>query len=87
MNKIYRLTIFFLFVAAFVHAQETRPAGSAVIEKALKEIKDFKTNERKNDSLTGHLLGSNKEEDFLRRYTFYRSLDEKLRRVNKTVLS
>jgi uncharacterized protein (DUF885 family) len=87
MRKNWWLILFFLLPLISVQAQKKKSSGNAVIEKALKEIKDFKTNEKKRDSASGHPLGSIKEEDFLRRYTFYKSVDAQLKQVNATKLS
>ncbi|MDP4264303.1 MAG: DUF885 domain-containing protein [Bacteroidota bacterium] len=87
MMKISWLILLLLSTAISLPAQEKKSTGNIVIEKALKEIKDFKEDERKRDSIAGHPLGSHKEEDFLRHYTFYKSVDAKLKEVNKTSLS
>jgi uncharacterized protein (DUF885 family) len=87
MKKIYRLIVLLLLVTVLASAQENKPQINNVIEKVLKEIKDFRTEGKKRDSIAGHPLGSNKEEDFLRSYTFFKSVDEELKQVNKASLS
>ena len=61
--------------------------GKQVIEKVIKELKSFDKSEKQKDSTSGHLLGSFKEEDFLRRYQFYLAIQQKLNRVKKTALA
>jgi uncharacterized protein (DUF885 family) len=87
MKKISWLILLFLFPILSVQAQKKKSLGNTAIEQELKEIKDFKTNEKKRDSASGHPLGSIKEEDFLRRYTFYKSADAKLKQVKAAKLS
>ena len=86
---MYKLTALLLFISitAKLSAQQKTPTGKAIIEKTLKEIKDFQTNERKQDSIAGHPLGSDKEEDFLRSYNFYTAVDKKLSSIEKNKLS
>ena len=85
-----------IFIAVFIsfllslpvsQAQQKSQAGNAVISNVLKEIKDFSDRVTRSDSVQNHPLGSYKEEDFLRNYTFYRSVDTKLRSLNKEALS
>lgn len=66
-------------------AQSQKPGG--IIGQLLQSISDFQTRENKRDSTLNHLLGSNTEADFLRRYTFYDSLYTALKKVDKTTLS
>jgi uncharacterized protein (DUF885 family) len=87
MNKLSWLLLLILLSATKLTAQQKLLPGKIIIEKALKEIKDFNTNESKKDSISGHLLGSNKEEDFQRRYKFYQSVYTKLNKVNKASIS
>lgn len=87
MNKLTWLLLLIFLSATNLTAQQKPLPGKAVIEKALKEIKDFNTNESKKDSISGHLLGSNKDEDFKRRYRFYQSVYAKLNGVNKASIS
>src|SRR5262245_53926290 len=86
MKNIAFLIILFLLTVT-VTAQNKTAKQENAIDKALKEIKDFTTNERKRDSISGHVLGSRGEEDYLRRYKFYKSIDSALQRVDKTKLS
>src|SRR5258705_7445292 len=86
MKRLSCFTILFLLITC-MQAQQKNPKQESVIEKALKEIKDFNANERRKDSIDGHPLGSHREEDFLRRYNFYTSIDAKLQRIDKSKLS
>ena len=83
MKKIFSL-FSGLLICAVVLAQAK---DTTIINKILKEIKDFRTGENKRDSSLGHVFGSYKEEDYLRRYTFYRSVAEELQGVHKSRLS
>ena len=87
MKRFSGLVILFLFAIVSVSAQKKNSQQDTVIEKVLKEIKDFKASEKKKDSIDGHPLGSHKEADFLRRYNFYKSVDTKLMKVDKSKLS
>ena len=81
---MYRLTASLLvcfFIAVTLPAQKKSLQGKDVISNALKEIKDFQTKETKQDSIAGHPLGSNKEDDFLRHYNFYTVVNKKLNSV------
>ncbi len=81
MNRIALLLIV-LFAGISSKSQYNPTAGNKIIANVLQEIKDFQTRETKNDSLAGHLLGSNAEEDYLRRYTFYKSAIDKLSKID-----
>ena len=85
MIKINWLLLLFLFAPAIIYAQKTLPLH-AEIEMALKKIKEFQEKEAKQDSAAGHPLGSNKEEDFLRRYIFYKEVYSKLNAIEKEKL-
>lgn len=86
MIKLSWLLLFF-FSATILYAQKKPSPLHADIEKALKEIKEFKEKESKKDSLNGHPLGSDKEEDFIRRNTFYKDVFAKLNSIDKTKLT
>src|SRR5258705_1180848 len=86
MKGNYWIVVLLLFGAP-VQAQKKNAKQETIIEKAVKEIKDFEANEKKQDSIAGHPLGSYKEEDFLRRYTFYHSVEAKLKGIDKSKLS
>jgi hypothetical protein len=58
---------------------------NAAIENVIKEIKDFEKGKSRSDSIAGHPLGSNKEEDFLQRYNFYDSINVKLNHIDAKV--
>ena len=70
MYKLTAIILLYIFIAPALIAQQ-KNAGKSVIENILKEIKDFQAKETKRDSVAGHPLGSNKEEDFLNHYNFY----------------
>lgn len=86
MIKINWLLLFFFF-ATMAYAQKKPSSLHTDIERALKEIKDFKEKESKQDSLNGHPLGSEKEEDFFRRNTFYTNVFAELNSIDKTKLT
>jgi uncharacterized protein (DUF885 family) len=79
--------ILLLIATAPLPAQKKTAVQETAIEKVLKEIKEFNTRERKKDSAEGHPLGSLKEEDFLRRYTFYKSIETGLQQIDKSKLA
>ena len=85
-RKPYVLLLLFLFSSGLVAQKKVIP-GKTVIANALKEIKDFQKKETKQDSLAGKPLGSYTEADFLRRYTFYRSVYLKLNKIDHTKLA
>jgi len=87
MIKIaWLFSVFFLLLVTISAQQKPLPLNEG-IEKILNEIKEFQKNETKVDSVAGHPLGSNKEDDFLRRYTFYDSILSKLKSIDKEKLS
>jgi uncharacterized protein (DUF885 family) len=86
MNKLTILFLAAAFLAIQSVAQRKQITGKMAIENALKEIKAFQTRESKEDSAAGHPLGSVQEEDYLRRYTFYKSVYVKLNNVDKSKL-
>ncbi len=77
--------LFLLFIAATSIGQEKKIHPS--IDQALKEIRDYHRNESRLDSTRGLWLGSHKEEDFLRRYNFYKGVQDRLNALDKTKLS
>ncbi len=80
------LLICFLFAQQLPAQQKPAPIHPA-IESALKKIIIFQNNEARADSIAGHPLGSNKEEDHFREYTFYQSIHTELDRIDKASLS
>ena len=84
MIKTNWLLLFF-FIAATSIGQEKKIHPS--IDQALKEIRDYHRNESRLDSTRGLWLGSHKEEDFLRRYNFYKGVHDRLNALDKTKLS
>ncbi|MEP6711798.1 MAG: DUF885 domain-containing protein [Ferruginibacter sp.] len=87
MHKINRLLIICCLLSLQGTAQQKAALLAPAIEKVLTEIKDFRTKEEKEDSTSGHLLGSNTEETFLRRYNFYSAVSIELGNINKNSLS
>jgi hypothetical protein len=70
------------------HAAQQKPLPiNEEIEKVITEIKEFSKNESKVDSVAGHPLGSNKEDDFLRRNSFYSTVSAKLNSIDKKKLT
>jgi len=79
--------LFFFFSATVLYAQKKSSPLHSEIERALKEIKEFKEKESRQDSLNGHPLGSEKEEDFSRRNTFYTNVYATLNSIDKAKLT
>ncbi|MGZ8511466.1 MAG: DUF885 family protein, partial [Chitinophagaceae bacterium] len=86
MIKTHWLLFLFLFSATIGFGQTKTSPIHSEIENALKEIKEFLKNETERDSADNHPLGSNEEEDFLRRYTFYKEVNAKLDKIDKVKL-
>ena len=86
MIKISWLLLLFIFPATIIYAQNKPLPLHPEIEKALKDIKEFQEKEAKQDSAASHPLGSNTEEDFLRRYIFYKEVYSKLKAIEKEKL-
>jgi len=86
MRKIFLLTLVGCFCEVHVPAQSQKPKET-IIDTFLQAISNFQTRESKRDSVLNHPLGSNSEEDFLRRYTFYDSAYTALHKIDKTSLS
>jgi uncharacterized protein (DUF885 family) len=82
---------FFLFILIVISyasaAQQKTLTGNALIDKVLKEKEAFRKNEWKRDSLINQVLGSYREEDYLKRFAFNQSLQNQLNAINKTSLS
>src|SRR6266487_1453828 len=85
MNKLPALLLSIMSMTA-LHAQQ-KISGKQVIENVIRELKSFEKSQKKKDSVSGHPLGSYKEEDFLRRYQFYLSVHEKLNKIKKSTLA
>ena len=83
MRKIFLLILLINFSAENLLAQ----TKDTVINNIVKAISDFQNKERKRDSVLNHPLGSNKEEDFLRRFDFYDSVNKELNFIKKSTLS
>ncbi|MEI9810873.1 MAG: DUF885 family protein [Bacteroidota bacterium] len=71
-------------ISIFAQSQKKE---ETIVDKILQAIDGFQTREYKRDSALNHALGSNSEEDFLRRYTFYDSVYSILNTADKTLLS
>ena len=87
MHKINRLLIICCLLSLHCSALQKASLLAPAIEKVLTEIKDFQTKEEKADSASGHLLGSNTEEKFLKHYNFYSAISTELDSINKKSLS
>jgi len=85
MYKLTAIFLLYIFIAPALIAQQ-KNAGKSVIENILKEIKDFQAKETKRDSVAGHPLGSNKEEDFLNHYNFYTAINKRLSSIKSSQL-
>jgi uncharacterized protein (DUF885 family) len=86
MRKLYWLIVFCLINLLPVSAQQQKKEET-IVDKLLQAISNFQTRESKRDSVLNHPLGSNAEEDFLRRYTFYDSVYTEMSKADKTSLS
>ena len=87
MIRTSLLILLFQCCSIVIAAQPKPLPVNAAIEEIITEIKTFTKSEKRSDSIAGHPLGSHKEEDFLRRYDFYDSLNKKLNRVDREGLS
>jgi uncharacterized protein (DUF885 family) len=85
IKSAWLLCLLFVFSMAMMAQPKPAPINDE-IEKILAQIKEFNKNESRLDSISGHPLGSNKEEDFLRRYNFYDTLAAKLNSIDKSRL-
>ncbi|HZI52352.1 MAG TPA: DUF885 domain-containing protein, partial [Chitinophagaceae bacterium] len=87
MTKSSLLLSVFLWCSIVIPAQPKPLPVNSAIENIFKDIKEFQKNESKSDSIAGHPLGSNKEDDFLRRYNFYNTVNTKLNGIDREGLS
>jgi len=76
-----------LICSVQLYAQTDKTTPISKVDSILKVIRDFQVMEGKRDSVMGHWLGSNSEADYLRRYTFYDSVNRVLGSVNETDIS
>jgi uncharacterized protein (DUF885 family) len=67
--------------------QVTAQSNTNAIDKVLEAMRNFQMRENKRDSALNHPLGSNSEADFLRRYTFYDSVNKVLGSIRSDDLS
>ena len=86
MKKVLLLILSSIFGITISNAQP-KPTKDSIINVVLKSINDFSDREAKRDSILHHPLGSNTEEDFLRRYTFADSIYSALNKLDKNTLS
>ncbi|HEX7846381.1 MAG TPA: DUF885 domain-containing protein [Chitinophagaceae bacterium] len=77
------IVLMLVLVPAIARAQ----TKDTIINIVLRSVSDFRTAESKRDSVLNHPLGSNSEADFLRRFTFYDSVNTALSKIDKTILS
>ncbi len=87
MIKSTGLFLIFFFLIFKVFAQTEKSSKSSNIETLFKAIISFQNLEGKRDSVLGHSLGSNSEADFLRRYSFYDSINSEIEHIDKTDFS
>jgi uncharacterized protein (DUF885 family) len=83
MRKII-LPFFLLLVCITGFSQKKE---ETVVDKMLQSIDGFQQRENRRDSVLHHPLGSNSEEDFLRRYTFYDSIYTALNKIDTASLA
>lgn len=83
MKKILILLVI-SFTGPCIFSQNNSP--SPLIDSILAHIGKFQQMETRNDSIAGHPLGSNKEEDYFRRYNFFLVEKQKLDAINKDAL-
>src|SRR5574338_1217385 len=81
-----RTICLFFFLLSLVIKPSAQTHDNA-INSVLKSISNFHDEERRKDSILNHPLGSNSEEDFLRRYTFYDSVYSVLNKIDTAALS
>jgi uncharacterized protein (DUF885 family) len=81
-----RTILLLILIIAFTEITAQQNSKSE-IEIALKKIKDFDSTQERKDSVAGHPLGSLNEEDFLSRYNFYQSINDKLISIDKSTLA
>ena len=63
IKTAWLLLVFFIPSMTMIAQQKPLPIN-VEIEKILTQVKEFNKSESKLDSMAGHPLGSNKEEDF-----------------------
>src|SRR5688572_14682458 len=77
------LLIVCTIIALGAYTQENK-----IIKEVIAEIKSFNEKENPPDTAyAAHPLGTNKEDDFIRRGTFYQKMNDKLDRIDQTSLS
>ncbi len=85
MRNVF-VVLLLVLIAGPLPAQQPATKDS-VIDHILKALGDFRNREAKRDSTLNHPLGSNSEADFLRRYTFYDSVNTALNKIDTKSLS
>ena len=86
MKKTILLIISFS-VFSILFAQQKKIIIAPAIDSMLNEIREFRKEEIKRDSATGHILGTNTETAALLRYTFYKDEYNKLEKIDAAALS
>ena len=87
MIKYFLFFLLYIGFAANLFAQDGPLPENAEIRRVLSDIKSFRETESKRDSSLAHPLGSFNEDDFLRRYNFYKSADKNLSIIDTGKLS
>lgn len=85
MRKITAFIVVFLLIRLCTIAQQKKEG--TIIDTLLLSISNFQNRESKRDSILNHPLGSDSEEDYLRRYNFYDSIYTVLSKANRDSLS
>ena len=78
------IPLFFLSLLSIIGFSQKKE--ETAVDKMLQAIDDFQQRENRRDSVLHHPLGSNSEEDFLRRYAFYDSAYTALNRIDTASL-
>lgn len=79
---------YLLILLTFISSLDSiAQSKTAALDKQLDAMRNFQRSESKRDSVLGHWLGSNTEEDFRRRYLFYDSLNKALDEIRQSALS
>lgn len=85
MKIILFIIIQLLLLSPVIHAQEK--TIDTRLKAVLNEIKDFNAKQKKTDSISHQLLGSNTEGFYLKQYNFYKKASDKLNKIPKNSLS
>src|SRR5689334_13818271 len=85
-NCDMRKTILLFFLSLLSIIGFSQKKEETAVDKMLQAIDGFQQRENRRDSVLHHPLGSNSEEDFLRRYAFYDSAYTALNRIDTASL-